>query len=529
MIFQGQGGFCVCSFVTADESVPAGARNNYRGDGKIRFTAVGYHLPSTNTAEVEMTGSWQPSKYGMQLSVEHFEQVMPNDKAGIIAYLSSGFIKGIGPKTAKTIVARFGEHTLDVLENDPQQLLTVKGIAQGKLKRIVASYQETRKLRDLATYLAPYDVSEKKILKIQEQFGDGALGVVKADPFQLCRIKGFGFLTVDAIARKTRVSLRNPLRYAGAIQFALEEARKSGHLFLNRSELVEQCYDLLNRDCEQEVVTPDDIRAAMTKAHQDGEIYIERERVYLTFERVCEVKTARRIVSILLNADVPEIPDLKDEISQSELSLHQALAPMQRAAVGKCLSSQISIMTGGPGTGKTTTLRVILDIYHRVHPDHEIMLAAPTGKASRRMAEQTGYPASTLHSAMSIVRDEDMEEETPEMLSADLIVIDEVSMVDMRLAYALMQRVKPGVQLLLVGDPDQLPSVGEGNVLRELIRSGLIPTAVLDTVFRQASNSRIALNAYAVNHNDTHLLYGDDFAMFDAEDAQQAEYLVLKY
>lgn len=185
-------------------------------------------------------------------------------------------------------------------------------------------------------------------------------------------------------------------------------------------------------------------------------------------------------------------------------------------------------MTGGPGVGKTTTLRVILEIYHRVFPDHEILLAAPTGKASRRMSEQTGFPASTLHSAMGILSDEDIEEKGPDFLSADFVVVDECSMVDMRLAYALFERLKPGVKLLFVGDPDQLPAVGPGNVLREMIRSEMVPTAVLDTVFRQANNSRIALNAYAVNHNDTHLQYGDDFIMQDAADSDDAASQVMK-
>lgn len=280
IIFQSDGGFCIFSYSTKDETVPQAARQTqYFSDRKIHFTAVGYRLPATDKIEVELDGKWQPSKYGMQLAVEKCEQIVPTDRNGLIAYLSSGFIKGIGPGTAKAIVARFGDRTLDVLDNDPKQLLSVKGIAEAKLKRIISSYQNSRKMRDLATYLAPFDVSEKKIMKIQEKFGDASLSIVRTDPFQLCRIRGFGFLTVDAIARKIKVSLRHPLRYSGAINYVLEEAKVSGNLFLQTDVLLNQCYELLNRDCETEVVPMADIRSALTTEHNSGNIYVENDRV----------------------------------------------------------------------------------------------------------------------------------------------------------------------------------------------------------------------------------------------------------
>ena len=528
-IFQSANGYCVFGYNTKDESVPVAARSTqYHRDKKIHITAVGYNLPATDAIDVDLQGKWQPSKYGMQLIVDSFEQMLPQDTNGIVAYLSSGLIKGIGPETAKAIVARFGSNTLNVMENDPEQLLAVKGIARTKLKKIIASYSETSKLRELTAYLAPYGVSMKKIAKIQETFEDNSLRVVQSDPFQLCRIRGFGFLTVDAIARKTKVSLRNPLRYAGAIHYCLEEARSNGHLFLPHDELVDKCYELLNRECEGEVVPMYDVTGAISQEVKAKQIYNENGRIYLSFERLCEVKTAKRIVSMLLSEGMPMVSDLAKQIALTESNLPHPLAPSQREAVKLCLSHPCSIMTGGPGVGKTTTLKAILEIYHRVFPDHEILLAAPTGKASRRMSEQTGFPASTLHSAMGILSDEDIETNGPEFLSADFVVVDECSMVDMRLAYALFERLKPGVKLLFVGDPDQLPAVGAGNVLREMIRSGIVPTAVLDTVFRQASNSRIALNAYAVNHNDTKLLYGDDFLMQDVQTSEDAADLVMK-
>lgn len=526
-IYKSNEGFCIFLYATDDQTVPMEARrNNY--SKKIHFSAIGHYLPETDSVEVDLTGKWQQSSYGVQLSVEKCEQRLPTGNNEIAAYLSSGFVKGIGPETAKAIVARFGSRTFDVMDNDPQQLLSIKGIKQAKLQKIITSYEKTRKLSALTAFLAPYDVSEKKIEKIQETFGDDSLNIAKRDPFQLCRIRGFGFLTVDAIAKKTKVSLKNPLRYAGAINYVLEEARSSGHLFLLRDNLIERCHALLNDGFEQEVVSTTEISNALYGEYQNGNIYVERERVYLMFERTCEVQAAKRLVSLLLSDPLPAIGNLDQEIRKTEAKIGLTLAPSQRGAVKLCLENRCSIITGGPGVGKTATLRAILDIYSRLNPDHELLLAAPTGKASRRITEQTGLPAFTLHSAMGIVSEEDMEEKSPEFLTADFVVVDEYSMVDMRMTYALFQRLKPGVQILFVGDPDQLPSVGPGNVLRELLRSSVVPTAVLDTVFRQASNSRIYLNAHAVNNNNTRLIYGDDFALYEAKDGEAAAALVIK-
>ena len=528
-IFQSDNGYCVFSYSTQDESVPKEARKNtFFSDDKIHFTAVGYHLVSTNVVEVELDGTWEQSKHGLQLSVTTCKQIVPTDQAGVLAYLSSGIIKGVGPEIAKAIVAKFGDKTMEVLEKTPQQLLSIRGIAKTKLKSIIASYEETKALSDLMIYLAPFGVSMKKAAMIKEEFGDQSLQIVKTDPFQLCRIKGFGFMTVDSIARKTKVSLKHPMRYAGAINYVLDEARVSGHLFLSVDETVGRCYDLLNSDCEAEVVSEGEIRQAISNERLESRIYVEGTRVYLSYERMCEVKAAKRIVSMILQEDFEEIYDLDEKIDQVEQTLKQKLAPSQRKAVKLCLSHPISIMTGGPGSGKTTTLRFILDIYKKEYPSNEILLAAPTGRASRRMAEQTGMFASTLHSALGLITDEESPLNDTELLPADLIVVDEFSMVDMRLAYILLERIKPGAQLLIVGDADQLPSVGAGNVLREMIRSEKVPTAVLDTIFRQASNSRIIVNAHAINHNDTHLQYGDDFQMLEVQNAEDAAQLVVK-
>ena len=366
-IFKSDKGFCIFSYSTEDQSVPKEAHNrSFYHDDKIHFTAIGYHLVASNAVEVELDGTWENSKHGLQLSVSMCKEIVPTNQAGILAYLSSGVIKGVGPEIAKAIVARFGDKTMEVLDKEPQKLLSIKGIAQRKLKAIIASYEETKALSDLMIYLAPFGVSMKKAAMIKEEFGDNSLKIVKSDPFQLCKIKGFGFMTVDSIARKTKVSLKHPMRYSGAINYVLDEARVSGHLFLTVDETVGQCYDLLNSDCEEEVVSEEEIRQAITNERVESRVYVEGSRVYLSYERMCEVKAAKRIVSMLLQEGFDEIRDLDEKIDRAEKNLHQRLAPSQRNAVKLCLSYPISIMTGGPGSGKTTTLYAAI---HEIQDD----------------------------------------------------------------------------------------------------------------------------------------------------------------
>lgn len=527
-IFQSTDGYCVFSYQTNDKAVPEEALNKTFYQSGRHITAVGYHLPATDSIEVDLQGEWKRSKYGLQLSVAAFEEVRPTDISGITAYLSSGLIKGIGPETAKAIVARFGSETFRVLDEEPEKLLQVKGIAKAKLERIKDSYQTSENLRELTAYLAPFGVTLKKIMKIEKEFGAKSLGIVKKDPFQLCTIKGFGFLTVDAIARKTKVSLNNPLRYSSALHYCLEDAKSKGHLYLPADQLVDETYELLNHDFAQEIVTRGAVIKALETQCDQYQLHNENGRVYLPQDRTNEIFVAKRIAQ-MLHDGASSYYDFPEEIQHTERVLGYPLAPSQRAAVELCLSNKCSILTGGPGTGKTTTLRAILDVYRRNHPWDEILLVAPTGKASRRMSEQTGFPASTIHKALGLLYDDDSDYHANGKLEHDFVIVDECSMVDMKLACELFMQLKESAKLLIVGDPDQLPSVGAGNVLREMIRSELVPVAVLDQVFRQAENSRIALNAYAVNHNDTHLLRGEDFVMLDVKDGEEAAELVVKH
>ena len=517
-----ENGYRIVSYKTIDESVPQNARNRFYSDKIIRFTAVGYNLPVTNTVNVDLSGKWSSGKYGMQYEVNNFTEIMPKTKNGVIGYLS-GSVKGIGPQTAKLIVNKFGMDTLDIIENDPNKLLCIKGINEQKLKSIIASYSESKDLKDIMTILSPFGISMAKAAKIQNAFGTNTLAVLQNCPFRLCEISGFGFKTVDAIAQKIGCKPNDTLRIRGAIMYALDMAAVEGHLFLKYDDLNEKVYVLLNAGFESEVVGHSDISEETDKMVGGGRIVYSDGNLYKLSNYYAETDTAARIVEFL-KCKSDKI-NVSSELIQAQSVLNLTLSPKQAEAVKMCFENNISIITGGPGTGKTTILCVILSIYEKICKNGiNVLLAAPTGRASRRMTESTGYEASTIHSALGLITDDDegdyMNSDDP--LEYDFIIVDELSMIDMRLASELFNRIRDGTRILLVGDADQLPSVGAGSVFRELINCGQIPTTFLDVVFRQSQTSRIVLNAQAIKENKSNLLYGDDFQFIECETEEKA-------
>ena len=527
--------FCIISVKTADQDVPQEARSTRRyKDHLIRFVATGYELPRTDAVELELDGEWKKGKYGMQLQVEQWHEIVPRTKGGVEGYLASGLIKGIGPATAAQIVSRFGVETLDILQNHPERLLEIKGITEGKLEDIKTSYAESRMLQDLMTLLSPFKITPKTAQKIYQYFGPASVDILKKSPFELCQVSGFGFLRVDAIVQKNGGDLHDPMRIKGALFWALEDSKGSkGHLFLTSEVLRKEALRVLNakipipslRLHEQEVI---DVLQNMIL---HGEIVAVSEKIYLPRVFAQEDETARQIAMRVVEPSTPERIEQILERVKREMGL--ALSSKQEAAVHAAYRHNLSIITGSPGTGKTTVLKTILEVYRRLYPNGEIVLMAPTGRASRRMAESTGVDkARTLHSGLGLASEEEdvRRSNTQEPLSADLIIVDEFSMVDVWLANKFFSRIKEGARIVLVGDPDQLPSVGAGNVFRELIDCGLITVTVLDQIFRQSKDSLIAYNAKFINEGNTKLYYGQDF-IFMASDNQTeaAERIVSRY
>ena len=498
--------FCIISVKTADKEVPQEARSTRRyRDHLIRFVATGYELPRTDAVELELDGEWTKGKYGVQLQVEQWREIVPKTKSGVEGYLASGLIKGIGPATAAQIVSRFGVETLDILQNHPERLLEIKGITESKLEDIKTSYAESRMLQDLMTLLSPFKITPKTALKIYQHFGPASVDILKKSPFELCQVSGFGFLRVDAIVQKNGGDLHDPMRVKGALFWALEDSKGGkGHLFLPGETLRKEALRLLNakiplpslRLHEQEV----------TDVLQDmilhGEVVSVKDNIYLPRTFAQEDETARRIAMRLVKPSAPERIDQVLEQVKREMGL--ALSSKQEAAVYAAYRHSLSIITGSPGTGKTTVLKTI-----------------------------SGFDkARTLHSGLGLGSEEDdaNRNRKQEPLSADLIIVDEFSMVDMWLADKFFSRIKDGARVVLVGDPDQLPSVGAGNVFRELIDCGMIPVTVLDQIFRQSKDSLIAYNAKFINEGNTKLYFGPDFIFMASDNqAEAAERIIARY
>lgn len=525
--------YCIISVKTSDQSVPQQARSAYRHrDNMIRFIAVGYELPQTDKVSMILDGEWESGKHGVQLQVEKCEEIVPQTKEGVYGYLSSRLIKGVGEKTAALIVDRFGADALRVLESEPERLLEIRGITPDKLEDIKASYAESRCVRDLMILLTPFNVTPAAATKIYEHFGSRSVDILHKNPYELCQVSGFGFKRVDAIVRKGDLPLNSPMRIHGAVFAALDTGRsEKGHLFLDETTLAKTGVKLLNENSspEQVHVTPEEVDAVIQDMIMKGEIVCSNGNIYQINSFVQEDETARKIAEMLA---VPATPvDITAALGKIRRELGVAPSKKQTEAVYMAYRSLLSIITGGPGTGKTTVLRVIIETQKLLYPDSKILLAAPTGRASRRMAESTGMDgAKTLHSLLGLLGDSEpiRKDKQKEPLDADLIIVDESSMIDMWLARQFFQRVRPGTRVVLVGDVDQLQSVGAGDVFRELIDSGLIPVTVLDEIFRQKKGSLIAYNAKRINEANIDLQYGEDFQFVKCQTQEEAADLICR-
>lgn len=525
--------YCIVRMKTEDNSVPSNARNNrYFPDHQIRFTAVGYEIPFTDAVEVILEGAWIDGKYGLQLQVEQWSEIIPETREGILNYLNSGLLKNIGSRTAEEIVARFGVNSLKVIEHTPERLLDIRGITPERLEEIKESYAESRKLRDIITLLAPFKLTPKAALKIYNYFGPGSIDILRRSPYSLCQIPGYGFLRVDAIMQKNNCDFHDPMRIRGAILCALENARgDGGHLYLDRNKLIESALKMLNNNLilAAQKTKQTEVENALQSMVLEGAVVLAKENVYHPKVFAQEDEVARVIASRLVERS--PLDNYKPILEQTKADLGLKLSHKQEVAVNEAFLRNLSVITGSPGTGKTTVLKMILEVYARLHPDHKVVLLAPTGRASRRMAESTGFKgAKTMHNALSLISEEDEEnrERERQLLDAQLIIVDECSMVDMWLARHFFTRLKEGAKIVLVGDPDQLPSVGAGNVFKEIISCGIVPVTVLDQIFRQSKDSFIAHNAKIINRGETNLYYGEDFVFIPAKTQEDTAAIIME-
>ncbi len=473
--------------------------------------AVGYYLPTAEQIEYELLGHWAKSRYGVQFEVESFEELVPPTRDGIVHYLSSGLIKGIGKRIAERIYDAFGEHTLDILDHHPERLIEISGISKQKLEKITEALLTTRGIRNLMTLLAPHGVTVNCAARIFNEYGGDSIRIVKEHPFQLCEVHGFGFKTADKIAQSLGLDPLATERVDAGILYTLKEEEGGGHLCLNKAKLLKKCAKLLNTDG----LTEEMLAVRAYALLLESQIALYGDDVYRGKTAKVESDVAMRVFELLHASTKLDRTKIAEELSQAEKRIGLSLASEQKEAVITSLSAGLSIVSGGPGTGKTSIQKFILDIYQTLFPEGKIICCAPTGRAARRMQESTGHSSTTIHKALGLLAGDDGSYNEPEMLDADLVLVDEVSMVDIYLARNLLLAIPDGTKLVLIGDSDQLPSVGPGAVLSELVRCGHIPVVQLDKVYRQAVGSRIPVNAAIIRHNGTHLEYGDDFRLIE--------------
>lgn len=496
---------------------------DFVGNDVSQIKAVGYCLPTADNLRYQLNGHWSKNpKHGVQFEVESYDEVISPTKEGILAYLSSGQIKGIGPKIAEKIFEEFGVQALEVLDKEPKKLLAIPGISKNKLQKICESYLANRGARDIVAFLTPHGITPNRAVQFYQAYGDETMDVVKNHPYKLCEISGIGFHTADKIAMSMGFQKLTPERVDEGLLYTLQDAESKGNLCMEKHSFIKEALKILATPELTEEMAAN--RAA--RLVHSGRLTCYKDSVYRPGTAEAEEQLAKMIYRKTKRRIQFASNHIEQALDQEEKKLGIRLDPEQRNAVIMALQSPISVITGGPGTGKTSIQKAILDIYRSQYPGNQIVCCAPTGRAARRMEQSTGFPASTVHKALSLLAGDDGMFGDPEPLEADLVLVDEVSMLDIYLAKHIMQGIPNRCQIVFIGDADQLPSVGPGAVLSEIIKSGVIPVVRLDKVHRQNAGSRIATNAKLIRHGNLSMDYGEDFRFVDSgELSKSAEIL----
>lgn len=480
-------------------------------EGRKEITIVGT-LPELHPGEQAVfTGEWiSHPTYGRQLKCASVELQKPTTLLGIERYLGSGIIHGVGPSTAKAIVAHFGEDTLRVLSEHPEMLQEVPKMGKKRWKQIAEAYREQEGARTAMVFLQTYGIPATLSIKISKLYGDRTPAIIKENPYRLCEdIDGVGFLTADRIGTSLGVPPDSEGRICAALKYLLKEAAASqGHIYLPRGELLSRAAQLLRVEpalAEHHLLRMTMVRE-LIQSGADGE-----ERVYLPAFDSAEREVALRLCELMTAYGTDSAAGVDKEIDRFQKKHGITFSARQREAILTACREGVLVITGGPGTGKTTIINCIISLLSR---EGEVVLCAPTGRAAKRMTEATGVEAKTIHRLLEYGGDEGQfarNQENP--IEADVVIVDEVSMVDLMLMRSLLRAIEPGTRLILVGDADQLPSVGAGNVLGDVLESGVIPKCMLTDIFRQGETSRIVVNAHRINHGEMPLLNekGTDF------------------
>ncbi|MBN2245995.1 MAG: ATP-dependent RecD-like DNA helicase, partial [Candidatus Aminicenantes bacterium] len=509
VFYNPDNGYTVCRFLTEN--------------GEL-LTIVGNFPPISPGESMKIKGKWELNpKFGRQLHVENYIPVLPTSIIGIEKFLSSGMIKGIGPVLAKRIIRKFGEETMDILSRSPEKMRQVEGVGSAKLKEIKSSWNEHKDIRDLIIFLQEHNISTNLATKIYKFYGDRSYHVLNTNPYQACHdIWGIGFKTADQIALKLGMSPTSPERIRAYILYLLEKDNEQGHVFSFQNELEKIC----QKDLE---IQEDEVKAALKVLTNKHLIRTEEvgsdTAVYLPFFYEAQKEVAASVTSLSkFPVESPKF-DINKAIAKVEGECGVCFSNAQKLAIKAAFYRKILVITGGPGTGKTTIIRAVKDIFEK--QGKEILLSAPTGRAAKRLSEATNKEAKTIHRTLEYnPKTGTFRKGKENPLRGEALIVDEFSMVDLPLMFNLLKAVPPWMRLIIVGDKDQLPSVGPGNLLEDIIESGVVEVIRLDQIFRQEKDSLIIVNAHRVNRGESlkFPVKGDkdsDFYFIPSEDEQK--------